>query len=300
MQYVDTQVKISTKSVVRNALWLGFTLIVFVGLVKLSFWQYDRGLEKERRAARITQLNQQSPLTLKEIVRLSKEKQFTGKESINDFPVTINGQFNENYIFLLDNQVEKTSLGYRVLQVVETATHAVLVNLGWVQGSIDRSILPEVIPLQGHYTFKGHVRIVEQGIMLAEQDFTQASWPLRVQQIELAKFSTLINKAQLNKVRLNKPLLPFVIYVDQEENLGYKKNWHPIVMPAEKHFGYAFQWATLAIAWLILMICLRINTAKLAGRHPSHSAQSCADIPAENTDINTLNNNNKHKAVKYD
>ncbi|WP_082627082.1 SURF1 family protein [Colwellia sp. TT2012] len=290
MQYVDTQVKISTKSVVRNVLWLGFTLIVFVGLVKLSFWQYDRGLEKERRAARITQLNQQSPLTLNEIVRLSKEKQFTGKESINDFPVTINGQFNENYIFLLDNQVEKNSLGYRVLQVVETATHAVLVNLGWVQGSIDRSILPEVIPLQGHYQFKGHVRIVEQGIMLAEQDFTQASWPLRVQQIELAKFSTLINK----------PLLPFVIYVDQEESLGYKKNWHPIVMPAEKHFGYAFQWATLAIAWLILMICLRINTAKLASRHPSHSAESCADIPAENTDINTINNNNKHKAVKYD
>ena len=44
-----------------------------------------------------------------------------------------------------------------------------------------------------------------------------------------------------------------------------------MVMPAEKHFGYAFQWAALAIAWLILMISLRIKT------------QSSATITAENS-----------------
>ncbi|KGJ97452.1 SURF1 family protein [Colwellia psychrerythraea] len=252
MQYVDKLKKIPIQSLVRTALWLGLTLSVFLCLVKLSLWQYHRGFEKEQRTARISQLNQQSPLTLSEVVNIAAEEQFTGKESINDFPVTITGEFNQNYIFLLDNQVEKSSLGYRVLQVVQTPTHTVLVNLGWVQGSIDRNILPDVTALHGQYTFHGHVRIVEQGIMLTEQDFTHVSWPLRVQQIELAKFSSLINK----------PLLPFVIYVDKEESLGYKKNWHPIVMPAEKHFGYAFQWATLAIAWLILMICLRIKTQK--------------------------------------
>jgi surfeit locus 1 family protein len=231
-------------------------LIVFICLIKLSFWQYNRGFEKEQRSLRITQLNAESPLTLNEIVNLPKDKQFTGKESINDFPVTIKGQFNENYIFLLDNQVEKSSLGYRVLQVVQTPSHAVLVNLGWVQGSIDRSVLPDIAPLGGQFTFQGHVRLVEQGIMLQAQDFSQPSWPLRVQQIELTKFSTLISPL------IDKPLLPFVIYVDPKETLGYIKNWHPMVMPAEKHFGYAFQWAALAIAWLILMISLRIKTIK--------------------------------------
>lgn len=254
MQTSGKHKKILAHSFVRNALWLGLTLIVFFCLVKLSFWQYNRGFDKEQRTARIVQLNQQSPLTLNEVVKLSTDKQFTGKESINDFPVNITGEFNKNYIFLLDNQVEKSSLGYRVLQVVETPSHAVLVNLGWVQGSITRSELPDVTALRGQYKFQGHVRLVEQGIMLTEQDFSQASWPLRVQQIELAKFSMLINK----------PLLPFVIYVDKEESLGYKKNWHPMVMPAEKHFGYAFQWAALAVAWLILMICLLIKTRKTA------------------------------------
>ena len=252
--------RIITKSLVGKALWLGLTLIVFFSLVKLAFWQYDRGFEKEQRLTRIEQLNQRSPLTLNEVVQLSKAKQFNGKESVNDFPVTIEGQFNGDYVFLLDNQVENRSLGYRVLQVVQTKTHAVLVNLGWVQGSIDRNILPEVTPFQGQYNFKGHVRVVEQGIMLTEQDFTKPSWPLRVQQIELKKFSALISPL------IDKPLLPFVIYVDPEESLGYKKNWHPIVMPAEKHFGYSFQWAALALAWLILMISLRVKT-----RNPSPS-----------------------------
>ncbi len=265
MQNIDKRKTILAQSLVRNALWLGLTLIVFICLVKLSFWQYNRGFEKEQRTLRITQLNAESPLTLNEIVNLSKEKQFIGKESINDFPVTVKGQFTGDYIFLLDNQVEKSSLGYRVLQVVQTPTHAVLVNLGWVQGSIDRSVLPDITPLHGQFTFQGHVRIVEQGIMLQAQDFTQPSWPLRVQQIELTKFSALISPL------IDKPLLPFVIYVDPKETLGYIKNWHPMVMPAEKHFGYAFQWAALAIAWLILMISLRIKTQKTI-RDPSENS----------------------------
>lgn len=233
----------------RNFLWLTFTVSVFWCLIKLSFWQYDRGFEKEQRTLRIEQLNQRSPLTLNEVVQLSNAQQFTGEEGVNDFPVTITGQFN-NKIFLLDNQVEKSVLGYRVLQVVETDRYSALVNLGWVKGSIDRAILPDVSPLEGQYQFKGHVRIIEQGIMLTEQNFSQPSWPLRIQQIEINKLEALIDK----------PLLPFVIYVDEGQSLGYEKNWNPIVMPAEKHFAYAFQWASLALAWLILMITLRIKT----------------------------------------
>jgi cytochrome oxidase assembly protein ShyY1 len=75
------------------------------------------------------------------------------------------------------------------------------------------------------------------------QDFSSFQWPLRVQQIELDKFSVL----------LDKPLLPFVLYVNETELIGYKKDWQAIVMPPEKHRGYAFQWFSLAIAWLVLM-----------------------------------------------
>ncbi len=277
MHVIDKRIKTLAQSLVRSALWLGITLIVFCCLVKLSLWQYGRGFEKEQRMERIFELNQKSPLTLNEVVKLSSEKQFISKESINDFPVSIKGDFDKRYTFLLDNQVEAGSLGYRVLQVVQTPAYSVLVNLGWVQGSLNRSILPELKPLQGHHEFQGHVRIVEQGIVLKPQNFTHVLWPLRVQQINLATFSKLVNK----------PLLPFVVYVDPKDNLGYKKNWHPMVMPADKHFGYAFQWASLAIAWLILMICLRIKT-----QHPAN--KQVANV-IKNKEVN----NNKKQAAKY-
>jgi cytochrome oxidase assembly protein ShyY1 len=234
--------------------WLIFTLLVFIALVKLGLWQSDRALEKEQRLVRIELLQQQKKVSLSSIIQLHKKsltlpKNSSGNvnkkvaEEINDFPVSLDGVFLANAVFLLDNQVNKGQLGYRVLQVFLVDHYAVLVNLGWVLGSIDRNVLPDVIAITGQHKLLGHVRMVEKGILLMEQKFEKKQWPLRVQQIELDKFSTLIDRQ----------LLPFVVYLDTNSNLGYKKNWQPIVMPPEKHRGYAFQWFSLALAWLLLM-----------------------------------------------
>ena len=220
-----------------NVIWLIVTVLVFAILVKLGFWQSGRALEKEQRLTRIELLNQQAPISLQQVVSLSDA------ENINDFPVISSGNFDADKVFLLDNQVSTGRLGYRVLQVLNTEKHSVLVNLGWVQGSINRQELPDVKALSGQFTFTSHVRLIEAGIVLMAQDFSSPRWPLRIQQIELDKFSTL----------LNKPLLPFVLFVDEEESIGFVKKWQAIVMPPEKHQGYAFQWFSLAIAWLCLM-----------------------------------------------
>jgi surfeit locus 1 family protein len=128
----------------------------------------------------------------------------------------------------------------------------VLVNLGWVQGSINRQELPKIKPLSGEHSIHGNVRLIEVGIQLQEQVFSDVQWPLRIQQVELDKFSTLINRQ----------LLPFVIYLDVDEKIGFEKNWQPIVMPPEKHRAYAFQWFSLAIAWFILMVWAKFFAKK--------------------------------------
>lgn len=222
--------------------WLIFTLVIFSGLIKLGLWQSDRAIEKEVRLERIVELKQQNSLSLVQVLALKASNPQV--DYINDFPVTIEGDFLPEPIFLLDNQTNKNSLGYRVYQVVTSGEHAVLVNLGWTQGSIDRQKLPKVTALVGPYKFQGHVRFIEKGIMLMEQKFEGNQWPLRIQQVELEKFSTLIGVQ----------LLPFVVYLDKKEGLGFVKNWKPIVMPPEKHRAYAFQWFSLAVAWLSLMI----------------------------------------------
>lgn len=224
-----------------------FTMLVFGLLIKLGFWQMTRALEKEQRQQRISELSQREALFLSQVLTLKDLK-----DGINDLPIQLQGEFIEDFVFLLDNQPDKSRLGYRVYQVIESNDSAILVNLGWVQGSVDRNVLPDVVPVSGQYVIKGHVREVELGIQLQEQFFTQPTWPLRVQQIELDKFSQLINKK----------LLPFVVYLDKNDPVGFKKNWQPIVMPPEKHRAYAFQWFSLALAWLSLMVWAAIKNNK--------------------------------------
>ncbi len=214
------------------------TLLVFSGLIKLGMWQSSRALEKEQRLARIAQYQTQQAIGLPQLLKLSQSE-----KEINDLPVQVSGRFDGQKVFLLDNQTNHGRLGYRVLQILMTNQGAILVNLGWIQGFIKRDKLPLVNALSGAYQISGNVRVPELGVMLAEQDYRQPNWPMRVQQIELAKISQLIGEK----------LLPFVIYLDKKEVIGYEKNWRPIVMPPEKHRAYAFQWFALAIAWLVLM-----------------------------------------------
>ena len=223
--------------------WLIFTSLVFVGLLKLSHWQYSRAIEKQHRLEKIAHLEQSEPIALADINNLNQKL----NENINDWPVVVTASFNNELVFLLDNQVHQGQLGYRVLQLAMNKQHAVLVNLGWLKGSIDRSKFPTVTPIDGIINFRGNVRFIEQGISLKAQDYSQVTWPLRVQQIELNEIAELI------KDTVDVPLLPFVIYLNKNEPFGYTKNWQPIVMPPEKHMGYAVQWLALAIAWLILM-----------------------------------------------
>ncbi len=224
-----------------------FTMLVFSLLIKLGFWQSDRALEKEQRQQRISELSQQQALTLTQVLALRDLP-----DGINDLPIELDGVFVEDKVFLLDNQPDEGRLGYRVYQVMTTNDYAVLVNLGWVQGSIDRNVLPAVTAMTGQHLITGHVREVEVGMQLQAQNLANPSWPLRVQQIELDKFSPLITKK----------LLPFVVYLDKTEAIGYKKNWQAIVMPPEKHRAYAFQWFSLALAWISLMIWAAIKMSK--------------------------------------
>lgn len=216
-----------------------FTLLVFSGLIKLGFWQTSRAVEKEQRLIRISQYKTQEALTLTKVLTLQQSD-----ENINDIPVVVNGAFDDKNFFLLDNQTYNGRLGYRVLQILTDNNVAVLVNLGWVEGFIDRNKLPKINAVAGFHEFKGHIRLVEKGLVLSEQSFINPQWPLRIQTIEIDKLSALFTQK----------LLPFVVYLDKTESIGFEKNWRPIVMPPEKHRAYAFQWFSLATAWLLLMI----------------------------------------------
>ncbi len=217
--------------------WVIFTLAVFSLLFNLGLWQASRAEEKQLRLDKIAAMVGNDRLSLQQLL---------SQKNKNDLPVAIQGKFNNEQILLLDNQTNQGRLGYRVLQVfnVLNTDRAVLINMGWVEGSINRTVLPQLSTFPGQITINGNVRIIEKGIVLQQQTYQQVQWPLRIQQIEINEISQLFNTK----------LLPFVIYLDTKEEIGYKKNWQPIVMPPQKHLGYAVQWFSLAFVWLALMI----------------------------------------------
>ena len=232
-----------------------FSLLVFALLIKLGFWQLDRAAQKDLRLEKMYLYQQQASINLNDILKLMTQKgsEEVSYEEINDLPVRLSGTFENKHKFLLDNQVNKGSLGYRVIQLFrdKVSDVTVLVNLGWVQGGIDRSFIPELADINGQISFSGKVRVIEPSIVLEDDVLQTDSWPQRIQSIDINKISKL----------LAQPLLPFVVYVDNSESLGYIKEWVPIVMPPEKHRGYAFQWFSLALAWFILILSASYKSA---------------------------------------
>ncbi|WP_068547243.1 SURF1 family protein [Thalassotalea crassostreae] len=228
--------------------WVVFTLLVFFALIKLCLWQYQRGVEKQHRLERIESINNGDANPLADTLQNFETTQ------LNDIAVIIDGDFDNRFQFLLDNQTNNGKLGYKVFQVFfdSLSKKHLLVNLGWIEGSIDRNFIPTLKTFSGRQKLRGNIRFIEQGVVLTEQVLSNESWPMRLQQIEPEKISQLINI----------DLLPFAVYLDTKEDVGYKKNWQPVVMPPEKHQGYALQWLTLAIAWLSLMLWASIKNYK--------------------------------------
>jgi cytochrome oxidase assembly protein ShyY1 len=128
----------------------------------------------------------------------------------------------------------------------DVSGQSLLVNLGWLAAPPDRRQLPELSFWPGELKLKAKIRFNEKGFQLSEHLLpvgADVQWPLRIQLLEINKIAELIGQ----------PLLPFIAYLDKKETLGYKKNWHPIVISPKKNQAYAFQWFMLALAWLGLM-----------------------------------------------
>lgn len=232
-----------------------FSLLVFSLLIKLGFWQLDRAELKDLRLDKMQRYQQQATLHFNDILKMMTQKgnEKVGDEEFNDLPVRLSGIFDNKHKFLLDNQVYKGSQGYRVIQLFrdETSDATVLVNLGWVHGGIDRSFIPEIEDIKGKVEFSGKIRVMEPAMVLEDEVLDSSSWPQRIQTIDINKISRL----------LTLPLPSFIVYVDNDDSLGYIKEWVPIVMPPEKHRGYAFQWFSLALAWFILMLSASYKSA---------------------------------------
>ncbi|MCS0347119.1 SURF1 family protein [Vibrio diabolicus] len=225
----------------------GLTVVVFSLLVKLGYWQLERGQEKQALEQAILARADSAYQALGEVLEENdwREGSILGKK------VEANVVPQAFPVILLDNQTHQGNVGYLAFQIVsmsdELGTYALL-ELGFVEGIADRSILPTVTTLEVSTFISGRM-YRKSANPLSSELMPEVGDAIRVQNL---------NIVQLNQL-LNIELMPAVLQPDNLKNWPYDFPWNPLPLNSAKHFGYSIQWFSMAGVFLLLTLIVFVR-----------------------------------------
>jgi surfeit locus 1 family protein len=235
-----------------NGLLVLLTVSVFTLLVKLGLWQYHKGEEKSHWQASLAQRQDAVPLSLEALLAQGSDEALTG------FKLQLTASPVERSLLLLDNQVHQGQVGYLVFQLFSVTPQTegspnkpwLLVELGFIGANKDRRILPNVQALSDeNYALSGRV-YQRQTNPVSDELFAEAGPLIRFQNLNLPALEQ----------HLGHELYDFVL--QPQDLLGLAQPWQPVPMPAQKHFGYAFQWFTMASVFALMLLWLAYKRSK--------------------------------------
>ena len=198
----------------------------------LALWQLRRAEEVQ------FLLDQRSRAQLSPVINYP-DSEMMRSALPEDQKVRLQGEFDADHQFLLDNQVVDGRAGYHVLTpfLMEGGV-AILVDRGWVPLEADRSILPEVMTTHGKTEIEGELHaFFRVGLRLISSQSGPNTWP------RVIPFEDL---PELNKA-LGYSLLPYQVLLSPESGSGYVRKWSNTLPDPNKNKGYAFQWLGLAV-----------------------------------------------------
>ncbi|MCS0027560.1 SURF1 family protein [Vibrio alginolyticus] len=226
---------------------VGLTVVVFSLLVKLGFWQLERGQEKQALEQAILARADSAYQTLGEVLEENdwREGSILGKK------VEANVVPQAFPVILLDNQTHQGNVGYLAFQIVsmsdESGTYALL-ELGFVEGIADRSILPTVTTLEVSTFISGRL-YRKSANPLSSELMPEVGDAIRVQNLNIVHLNQL----------LNIELMPAVLQPDNLKNWPYDFPWNPLPLNSAKHFGYSIQWFSMAGVFLLLTLIVFVR-----------------------------------------
>lgn len=230
----------------RPRLWPTIaTIILLPILLRLGFWQLDRAQEKREIEQRYAE-QQARPAV--ELSRLDPTGQIEYRR------VSVSGQFDDDRQILLDNQVHQKRAGYHVLTPLRIgdSEEYILVNRGWVDSHLQRDRLPEFTTPQKKVELAGRLKFPSEiGLKLGEQSYTDTSWPLVVQWLDIKELESITGYN----------LHPYILQLGENEPHGFVRDWKIISSSPEKSTSYAVQWFTLALA--LVLIFIFVNSRKI-------------------------------------
>ncbi|AUD58615.1 cytochrome C oxidase biogenesis protein [Shewanella sp. Pdp11] len=223
------------------------TVAVFGILVKLGLWQLARGEEKTVLQAQMEARQSLLPLSFEQL------QLKVNKESVTGYRLQVQATPASSQIWLLDNQIYQGQVGYLAFQPlqVEAGKPWLLVELGFVAAGSHRGELPQITPLSGELILEG--RLYQKQINpLSQSLMAESGANIRFQNLNIPEMSQM----------LGHPLLPAVLQPDELPTLALPHPWQPFPLPAQKHWGYALQWFSMAAVFAGLMLWQGIKYVK--------------------------------------
>lgn len=238
----------------RPLLLIGSPAFVLVAaLLALGFWQLDRAEMRRAHEAQKQARAQLTPVYLTHFPESDALAELAGRQ------VRLRGRYLPRQ-FLRDNQVLDKRLGYHVLTPFELATYQqiVLVDRGWVPAGSSRRQLPAApLPDDADMLLEGLVHLPQPNPFTNAAHLLEGeSWPQVVQDIDYERLAERLGELAL---------VPAVVRLGAQEPHGFRRNWPPPPMSAEKHTGYAVQWfamAGMALLLFALYFIRRVRTPR--------------------------------------
>lgn len=214
-------------------------LFLFPLLIYLGFWQIHRGNFKNNLQKLFHQRSTSTPIDLNLDKQIDRSKNF--------FPGNMQGHFDNQHIFLLENKLYLHQIGYEILTpfILKNKQKTILVNRGWVPQGINRKQIPKIPPLNKELLISGLI-VFPNKTFSFKQKVTTSLWPRRIQ---------TINPSFLKKNHFQ----PFILTITTKKSYSFTPLWQPIALQANRHYAYAFQWFGLSLTLFIAFFSTHIH-----------------------------------------
>jgi surfeit locus 1 family protein len=216
--------------------WLPFVVGIFlvVQFAGLGAWQISRGLDK--RAEQNLYIDD------------SGFTNWTNGMEVRPYQrLKVEGQFDAEHQFLLENIILNSRYGYYVVTPlrVNDDNDVLLVNRGWIEKTGDE-VESSLLAINAS-TLTVHGRagsLPRAGYKMGEAISPGSSWPRYAVYPSLDEIAaTLGHKVQ-----------PFVLLMEPEYEFGFVRHWVPEEMGAGRHFAYALQWFAMGAVLAAILI----------------------------------------------
>jgi surfeit locus 1 family protein len=239
----------------RPNIWMVIATLALLALcIKLGLWQYHKAIARQVMQEQLNARSNEPAESLSDKILYSTNSAKT-LESLRFKRFKLTGEYQPQYQFLLDNQVENTVAGYHVytpIKVDGTGLY-VLINRGWVAkpaavvGQIAKP--PMIATPLGKQNVQGDVSIPATKFFTLEATSKDSAaarnqhWQPVWQNLDLGRYAHAVPFK----------LLPFVVRLDKNSPSGFVRDWPPPGDRVHMHLGYAYQWFGFALTLFVIL-----------------------------------------------